>query len=109
MKCIDGKELKNKLNSNTKLLDIDNHDIYCQSHIVNSVNIPHSKEDFLTQVRSIVPNIEDEIILCIKPYHAKELFLAAEMLEEEGYKYILGHTLGTSDWKKAGVEIVELR
>lgn len=109
MKNINGKELKIKLSSNIKLLDIDSHDVYRQSHIANSVNIPFDETDFISKVRKTVPNRSDEFILCGKPYNAQELHLVAEKLEEEGYQNIYGHTLGNHDWKVSGVDVVELR
>lgn len=109
MKKITGKELKKKIILNSKLLDLDRFDDFKQSHISNSINIPFDEIDFVSQVRKIVPNINQEVILCVKPYNAKELLLAAEKLEEEGYFNIYSHTLGRQDWKRAGIDIVELR
>jgi rhodanese-related sulfurtransferase len=109
MKKINGKELKRKINAKTKLLDIDSIDDYRQSHISHSLNIPYNEADFVSQVRKVIPNREEEIILCGKPYNSRELYLAAEKLEEEGYDNIYSHALGRQDWKRAGIDIIELR
>jgi rhodanese-related sulfurtransferase len=109
MKKINGKELKKKLADNIKLLDIDSIDVYRQSHILNSVNIPYNEVDLISKVVKLVPNRSDEIILCGKPYNIQELYLVAEKLEEEGYKNIYGHALGYQDWSASGVDVVELR
>lgn len=109
MKKINGKELRKKIISKTKLLDIDSIDDFKQSHISNSLNIPFDEVDFVSQVRRVIPNRNEEIVLCGKPYNARELYLAAEKLEEEGYDKIFSHSLGRLDWKRSGIDIVELR
>ena len=109
MKRINGKELKKKIRSKTKLLDIDSRDDFRQCHILNSVNIPYDETDFISQVREIVPNRHDELVLCGKPYNSRELYMAIEKLEEIGYDKVFAHALGQQDWRRSGVEIIELR
>lgn len=90
MKKINGKELRRKIKSNTKLLDIDSIDDFKQSHILSSLNIPYDEADFVSQVRRAVPDRHEEIVLCSKPYNSRVVYLAAEKLEEEGYEKIYG-------------------
>lgn len=109
MRKINGKQLKRKINLRIRVLFIDSSDEFKQSHISSSINIPYDHVDFVSRVRQIAPNRHEEIVLCSKPYNSREVCLAAEKLEEEGYDKVYSHSLGRQDWKRAGIEITELR
>jgi len=109
MKKIDGKELKKKIQAKSRLVDIDSPDEFKRSHIANSINIPYNEKDFVSKMKKTAPSHSDEVVLCSKPNNSKQAYSAGEKLEKEGYKNVYAHTLGQTDWKKSGVEIVEFR
>lgn len=109
MKKINGKELRRKIKLKSVLVDIDTKDDYRQSHIANSVNVPYDDDQFTSKVLQTVSNRSEDLIVCSKPHKAREAYMAAERLEEEGFDNLYTHTLGQKDWKKSGVEVVEFR
>lgn len=106
MKKIDGKKLKNLMESRSaKVIDVDSVADFKNSHIKGAVNIPHDDSEFFQKCKKQCSVKNQEMVLCGREKVSKELTQLVNDLEEAGYQKVYQYQAGPAEWKSSKLTI----
>ncbi len=100
-KTISLKELQKKKDE-VILIEVLDPDQYDDFHIKGAINIPYKK--IATEAEKKF-NKEDEIVVYCSDYECESSKIAADKLDDMGYKKVYHYKGGKKEWKEAGLPV----
>lgn len=101
LKTIGLKELQKKKDE-VILIEVLDPDQYEDFHIKGAINIPYKK--IATEAEKKF-NKEDEIVVYCSDYECKSSKIAADKLNDMGFKKVYHYKGGKKEWKEAGLPV----
>ena len=106
-KQLSTKELYHWMEDNKKfcLIDTLGGDHFHRIHLPNSINACVFEVTFIDQVKDITGDKDAEIVLYGSSTRSRDAIMAAEKLEQEGYRHINVLKGGIEAWRSAGLSL----
>ena len=100
MKNISKKDLKKMIKNNEEfiLINVLGKEYFRQSHIMGSINIPISDENFDKKVMQKINDLNKKIVVYCANKHCSASPRAAKHLEQLGFKNVYDYEGGIEDW-----------